>query len=363
MKKASIAFLFIICTLPSLAQEMFKTADSVRKYRNVPGLVYAVFTTDSVLEIAASGNKKLRVKDPVTLQHRFQIGGSTTIFTTYIAARMVKEGKLSWNSTIVKVFPELDGKIMKLYNKITLQQLLGGRAGLPAYEDFKEWRDIHSLPGSPTQQRVFFTTMMLKKKPALILDSSQAVHSVASVAIAAAMLEKVGKKSWEQLVEQYINKGLNIKAEFDFPALKDTSQPWGHWDNYYALTAHIDDYWARFFPPIAPAGNINISIGDYIVFLRDYMNSLREQKSVIGTGAAQKVMFDKPEYSIGWFNTKWRNNNIGFISGRGGLFSSYVEVIKEKNIGIIVLCNSGSVDGRSAASNLAKLLRHHYATQ
>jgi hypothetical protein len=53
--------------------------------------------------------------------------------------------------------------------------------------------------------------------------------------------------------------------------------------------------------------------------------------------------------------------NIAYAPGRGGLFSSYIEIIKEKNIGIIVLCNSGTVDGRAGISNLAKILRNYYA--
>lgn len=350
---------FFVTAIP--AQEMLKVADSVRKYRNIPGLVYAVFTTDAIIDSGASGVKKMRFKDPIRWQNRFQIGGTTATFTSYLAARMVQEGKISWNTSIIKIFPELDGKTMKIYHHITLQQLLSQQAGLPPYEEYKYWRDIHSLPGTASQQRAMFVGMMLKRKPTLIIDSSQSVYSVAGTAIAAAMLERVSKKSWEQLTDQYINKALNIKVEFGFPALKDSTQPWGHWDNYFDLTAHIDDYWARFFPPIAPAGNINISMNDFILFVRDHLLALQNKKSVIGMEKAEHLLFEKANYATGWYNTKWRGMNIAFCPGRGGLFSSYVEIIKEKNIGIIVMCNSGSVDGRSGVSNLAKMLRHYYA--
>jgi hypothetical protein len=42
------------------------------------------------------------------------------------------------------------------------------------------------------------------------------------------------------------------------------------------------------------------------------------------------------------------------------LFSSYTEIIQEKNIGIIVLCNSGAVSGQSAALYIGRMLREHY---
>lgn len=361
MKKTfSFVVLFSLFIVTASAQDALKMADSVRKYRNIPGLVYAVFTTDAIIDTGTSGMKRMRVKDPVRWNNRFQIGATTTTFTTYVAARMVAEGKISWNTPIIKLFPELDGKIMKLYQKITLQQWLGQRGGQPPYEDFNEWRDIHSLPGNYMQQRALFVEMMLKRKPTLIVDSSKAVYSVASTCIAAAMLERAAKKPWEQLVDQYVNTPLHIKAEYGLPAVKDSTQPWGHWDTYFQLTSHKDEYWGRFFPPIAPAGNINIEMNDFITFIRDHMLALEGKKSVIGKETAEMLFFSKPAYSVGWYNTKWRNMNIAYCNGRGGLYSSYVEIIKEKNIGIIVLCNSGTVDGRSGASNLGKLLRHKY---
>ncbi len=361
MKKILLLLISCFCISIGYTQQMIKMADSVRKYRNIPGLVYAVFTTDALIDTGSTGVKKMRVKDPIRWKNRFQIGESTIAFTAYVAASMVKEGKISWNTSIIKVFPELDGKTMKVYHRITLQQLLSQRAGLPPYEEYKEWRDIHSLHGTPVQQRALFVSMMLKRKPSPIVDSSQFVYSVAGTAIAAAMLERVSKKSWEQLIDQYINKTLSVKVDFDFPALKDSTQPWGHWDNYFTLTTHIDDYWARFFTPIAPAGNINITIGDYIIFVRDHMLALQDKKSVIGKEAAEKLIFGKPNYATGWYNGRWNGMNIAYCPGRGGLFSSYIEIIKEKNIGIIVLCNSGAVDGRAGASNLVKLLRNYYA--
>ena len=361
MKRIAFSIVILLYLSSATAQEMLKVADSVRKYRNIPGLVYAVFTTEAILDSGCVGVKKMRVKGPIRWQNRFQIGATTATFTAYLAAQMVKEGKISWNTSIIKMFPELEGKSMKIYHKITLQQLLSQNAGLPPYEEYAEWRDIHSLHGTPPQQRAIFVGMMLKRKPAIVIDSSKSVYSVAGTAIAAAMLERASKKSWEQLIDQYINKPLTIKIDFDFPALKDSTQPWGHWDNYFTLTPHIDDYYARFFTPIAPAGNINISMDDYIVFIRDHLLALQNKNSKIGKQDAEHLLFKRADYSTGWYNIKWRGMNIAYCPGRGGLFSSYVEIIKEKNIGIIVLCNNGAVDGRSGVSNLGKILRNYYA--
>lgn len=361
MKKfLAIVIAVSFCSL-ALAQDQVKVIDSMRKYRNVPGLVYAVFSSDKLIDTGCVGNKKIKTKDPVRWTNRFQIGTATSVFNSFIAAKMVKEGKISWNSTIVQVLPQLDGKIMKLYNKITLRQLLSQRAGLPEFMAQSGYKEIHSLPGTPEQQRLTFVTMMLKRKPKLIMDSiTDASYSLAGMVVAAAMLEKAGKKSWEKLVEEYVSKPLKLDIQFGFPAAKDSTQPWGHWDNYYTITSHREDYWAQFFPSIASGGNININMPDYISFVQQYLLALQKQKSILDTDVVKSLLFSQPFYSIGWANQKWEQFNIAFMHGRAPLYSSYVELIPEKNIGILVLCNSGTSDGRSVTMKIGHYLREYY---
>ena len=340
---------------------MKSSVDSIRKFRNVPGMIYAVFSTDAILDSGCSGVKRIRVKDPIRWNNRFMPGSKTIIATAYVAARMVEEGKISWNTTIGKIFPEWDGKIMKVYARLTLKQLLSQRGGFLPYDHFEKYRDIHSMPGSPTEQRLAWAQMMLKRKPELIVDSLRdARYSVAGTNMAAIMLEKVSKKTWEQLIDQYINKPLSIKLDFGFPALKDSTQPWGHWDTYYQLTAHREDYWAQWFIPIAPAGNLNGTMNDWITLIRDEMNALEGKKSVVSPAGVNTMMFETSFYSAGWATGVWNGNNIAYSPGKSAFFSSYVEVIKEKKIAILVMCNTGTVDGRSATLAVGKLLREYY---
>jgi len=69
-----------------------------------------------------------------------------------------------------------------------------------------------------------------------------------------------------------------------------------------------------------------------------------------------------PEYAFGWSNLEVNGNHISECDGTVGTFYSHVEIIKEKNIAVIVLCNSGDTGGKGAAINLARLLREQYTT-
>lgn len=358
-----IILFWVFLPFTSFAQQFLASADSVRKVRSIPAISYAVFNSDSIIESGAVGMRMYQHADRVNLQSRFQIGTNTTAFTCYIAAMMVNRKMITWNTPIIKVFPELNGKIMKLYNRITLLQLLSQRAGIPDYNEINSihYKDFAALPGTPPEQRKIFVSMMLKRQPVVIIDSSIANYSMPGTAIAAAMLEKVSGKSWEELVKQFINKPLRINAGFGFPNVKDSTQPVGHWSTYGFFSAEWNTYWAQFFPSVAPAGNIQLSIPDYVKFVQDHLRGLNGKRSVLPPQLAQMLLFGYRDYAVGWKNIVWHGLHIAGWLGVAPVYSSYVEIIKEKDLGIIVLCNAGTSDGRAGVLNFGRMLRNYYS--
>lgn len=332
-------------------------ADSIRKYRGVPGLAYAVFTANEVLDTGTSGMREFRKKDTIHLSDRFYIGTNTTAFTSYLAARLAETGKIGWSTSLIKVMPELNGKTMKLYHKLTLIQLLSQRTGIKPFAEPNDWNEFSGLSGNKMEQRRAFTTLVLKQPPLLVIDSSQAIYSVAGTSIAASMMEKITGKAWEDLITQYISKPLNIAVRFGPPKLNDSLQPSGHREAGNGLYADAGE---RTVPAIAPATDVNISLKDYTVFMQDMLKALSGKKSVINASDANLLLFGYPHYAMGWENEVWKNQHTSQYLGKSALFSSYTMIIKEKNIGIIVLCNSGTVSGKSAVLNFGRMLRDYY---
>jgi D-alanyl-D-alanine carboxypeptidase len=357
MKKLCCVVLLVVYCLTGFTQAFGLMADSVRKYRGVPGLVYAVFNTDGIVDIGASGVREFRKKDSVRITDHFYIGTNTTAFTTYLAARLAETGKISLSTPLIKVMPELNGKTMKLYHKVTLSQFLTQRAGIKPYAEERDWREFASLTGGKTEQRKVFTTLVLKQTPLLVVDSTQAIYSMAGTVIASTMLEKATNKSWEDLVGQYISKPLNISIRFGLPRLTDSLQPSGHSDAHGGLVANAGNYT---LPAMMPATDINISLKDYIVFLQDILKALAHKKAVLGASAAELLLYGQPGYAMGWENEVWKNLHVAQYLGKSPLFSSYTMIVKEKNLGIIVMCNSGTVSGKSAVLNFARMLREYY---
>src|SRR5215470_15046533 len=101
MKKVIGFALVMFISYQSLSQPFIKIADSIRRYRSVPGIVYAVFSDDKIIEVGATGIRTLKTKDSIRVKDRFQIGTNTGAFTSYIAARLSENGKLSWNTPVI----------------------------------------------------------------------------------------------------------------------------------------------------------------------------------------------------------------------------------------------------------------------
>jgi CubicO group peptidase (beta-lactamase class C family) len=357
MKKLCCLVLLVVCCLPVLSQTFSLMADSIRKYRGVPGLVYAVFDADKIMDIGASGVREFRKKDSIRITDRFYIGTNSTAFTTYLAARLAEQGKIVWSTPIVKVLPEVNGKTMKLYHMVTFRQLLSQRAGIRPYTEQNDLKSLPLFTGSKTEQRKAFAIQVMKQPPLLIVDSNQTVYSVGGTVIAAAMMEKVTARAWEDLVTQYIGKPLNIAIKFGLPRLTDSLQPAGHQDANGILQA---ERVSPMMAAIAPALDINISLKDYVVFMQDLLKALQHKKSNVSAGGAAQLLSPFPGQGMGWENEVWKNLHMLHSLGKSASFSSYTMIIKEKNIGIIVLCNSGTVSGKSAVLNFGRMLRDYY---
>jgi CubicO group peptidase (beta-lactamase class C family) len=356
-------YLFSCILIPALSfsQQMVNTADSVRLTRRIPGMVYAVFTSDSILEIGAVGYKKYRTKDSIHINDRFDIGTNTAAFTSYIAAMMVQAGKIKWNSKLLDIFPEFKKQTLPVYENITLSELLSNQTRLPPYSEIDDWYKIPMLEGTTmSAKRRKFTQYMLQQKPVYPTgQSDRKPFSISGYVVAASMLERVAGKKWENLVIEYLNTPLKISIRYSWPNLEDSTATYGHWfqSNYF----HSEDPNTWLIPNtvLYPAHDINITLPDYITFLQENLRGLNGKKSRLGQKYCEYVHYGILDYSLGWNNGVLENNSFSFEEGISLLFNCRAEILREKDIGIIVMCNSGDRDGRAGVLNLTRILESY----
>jgi CubicO group peptidase (beta-lactamase class C family) len=121
----------------------------LKKY-DLPALAGAIVTSKGLSAVGAVGVRKYGTDTPVTINDQFHLGSDTKAMTATMLATVVEEGKLSWNTTLEQVFPELAPKMDPAYRKVTLEQLLAHRAGFTdeSWPQGKTFKDMHELPGT-----------------------------------------------------------------------------------------------------------------------------------------------------------------------------------------------------------------------
>ena len=338
-------------------------ADSVRRHRGVPALVYAVVNSDSILLMEGVGYKQFSTKDTISLLNRFHLGSATISFTSFIAVQLVAKGMLKFNTPLLQLVPAAAAKCRPEYKSIILADLLSQQGGLLPVNMPSEIASVPVLNGTPVQQRIAFVQWATERRGNYDTGSKKGFRfSNANTVAAVAMLEKASGKSWEQLLKEYVNKPLGINIKTGWPNQLSPAEPWGHWMESDKYMSTEPRYWFHASPALTGAADANSTIGDYCRFVQDELKGLRGQKAVLAPRLYELMHYSYINYAFGWGNLELNGVHISECDGTLGTFYSHVEILKEKNLAVIVLCNSGDTGGKGACINLARLLRQRYIT-
>jgi CubicO group peptidase (beta-lactamase class C family) len=212
-------------------QALDQTLEPYLKEFGLPALAAAVFKEGVVIASGAVGTRRTGQDIPVGIDDRFHIGSDSKAFTSLLAGQFVQEGKLRWDSTLADVFPELKDRMDAEFAKITLEQLLSHASGLA--EDGPELIDLlnrsYHQEGNMDEVRYW----MVKETAPKPLDhppGSKFAYSNLGYTIAGAILERIGGKTWEELITERIIEPLDLKSAGFGPqsSLGRVDAPLGH---------------------------------------------------------------------------------------------------------------------------------------
>ena len=96
--------------------------ETIRQEENLPAMAASVIIDGHIYAKAAVGTRKYGTDNWVTIDDKFLIGSCGKTFTATLAAILIEEGSLDWDTTVQDVFPELE--MHPKWENITIQQLL-----------------------------------------------------------------------------------------------------------------------------------------------------------------------------------------------------------------------------------------------
>ncbi len=333
MRHFLLCFLFVCLTISAQSRNNTRFADSIRVAYNVPELAYAVISTDSIIEMHVSGVTKINTAHAAGITDRFRIGSNTKTITAFIAAELVKQGKIKWTTKFFDLYPELKNVSKKEYYNTTLLELLSFRSSLMSWTYTNDAPTLINLADNEEQQRYQFIQWSLQKPP-IKRDKGFGFSNPGYVA-AGLMLERASGKSCKQLITE-LGKKLDIDFGFGAPNMLDTLQPWGHYANLEP-EAPADNYKLNW---LLPAGNVNVTLPDYAKFIQLQLKGLRGQSTLLSKKEFEYLHFGLPEFAVGWF---WREENghkLSFHTGNPGTFLSQVFIDRDNNRAYILFANA-----------------------
>lgn len=306
----------------------------------VPGAAVVAVDRGGTTIVVARGLRCAGGTEPVTGQTSFPIASLTKAFTATVAAMLVAEGDLDWDSRVVDRIPELELSDATATRLATLRDLLAHRTGMGSHD--LVWLNVDAGPE-------WLLPRLKHLEPAAEFRDT-AVYSNLMVAVAGEMLGRAAGSRWPSLVRERLLSPLGMTATWA------GSPPDGSTD--VACPHLVRAGKAMRADPVcsavvAPAMGLWSTAADMARWLRFLLDEGRVGDSRLVAAAALRETWtpqaavrlvggaDTPvrTYGLGWTVTSWRGRRT-LSHGGGALgFSSQVEVFPDQGVAVAVVAN------------------------
>ena len=190
------------------AQKLQAALDEDVNLQKVPGFQASVHTADGETWSGASGTTDLARKHPMQRDDVIRIGSTTKTFTAVLILKLVEEGRLSLDDSIVKWFPTIPHA-----EAITVRQLLNHTSGIP---EIIQKGLMKSVIPSTYWRREELLQLIASQKP-FFKPGTKFEYSNANFILLGFILEDVTGKTALQLLHEQILDPLSLKNTYFIP--------------------------------------------------------------------------------------------------------------------------------------------------
>jgi CubicO group peptidase (beta-lactamase class C family) len=342
-------------------------ADVCRKH-NVPSLTIAVVRSGEIVTTQCSGVRKRGADDAVALSDPHPLGSCTKSLTATLAAVLVEAGKIDWTTSIGQVWPSAGEKYLHpSLRDVTLDELLSHQSGLTSDLNGADWLSFFEEKASPPLERRRMLNLVLRRKP----EHPRGEHHYANLGyvVAAAMLEKKGGDSFENMMQRHVFKLLKMDSAYfrTLTVAKKLKEPllWGHVADGTPIDPRVPG--AENPSVYAPCGTVNLTIADYAKYAQWHLKNvpaplLSAQKTLDHLHTGQ---VDSPttggKYGCGWIIL---NTGLGRALTHGGSNTNsfaLIWILPDKDFAAVVCSNTGEASAFPACDEAMQELMKRYA--
>ncbi len=322
-----------------------KIVNYIRIDAGLPAMAAVLVHDDEIVEMAAAGSRSIYSATKVSVEDKWHIGSLTKSMTSTLAAMLVKQGVISWDTTIVDVYPEFSGVMNSHYENVRLDQLLSHTSGMRANTPSLNSYHNSSLDIEAQRQKVLEEALQLSPE----VNKGEYLYSNLGYMVAGAMMERLTGTSWEVLLENNLFSSLAMtNSSFGVPdSQNNLSQPNGHVFQGSGWKPDNSDNPAV----LGPAGTVHSNLEDMGKYISAHLSGARGN-NVSGLLTSTEFMklhtaSKDPGYALGW------GVSDGSLSHNGSntMWLASIEINPTKNIALFVVTNAADLqNGQSSVS-------------
>ncbi len=356
---------------------------------DLPALAAAVVQDGKIIASGAVGTRRAGAAIPVTIKDRFHIGSDTKAMTALLAAMLVEENKLRWDSTVAEVFPELSATMTPGLRGVTLEQLLSHTSGIPS--DNQAFGNLLAKMLSKTQSQEgnlenldemrMWLVRQWSKQPLAAKPGARFAYANMNYILAGAMLERLSGKTWDELITERIFIPLGLEtAGLGTPAsLGRIDAPLGHVKIAGKTKAFLAGPNGDNTSILGPAGIAHMSVLDFAAWAGWNAGEGKRGPALVRPETLRKLQTpviavpDKPgakpgtpkqgKYALGWgeLTVDWAPNRLKSHSGSNGKNLAQIWLDPQRDFAMVLVTNIGGEQADQAFQALAPELYKKFA--
>lgn len=342
----SMSLLAVVASADEKPENVNALLDPIRAKHNAPALSAAAMIKGKIAAAGAVGMRKSGGSERVTENDLWHIGSCTKSMTASLAALLVQEGKLRWETTVGEVFANLRGRIHDSWARVTLEQLLVHRGGAPAEPPKDLWSAAWQQRGTPQAERLEFVTGLITR-PTEAPAGEKYIYSNQGYAIAGAMLEKVAGQPFEKLLVERLFVPLGLKsAGFGAPGdARKMDHPWGHRSAGAKAEPVPPAPQADNPRAITPAGRVHLSISDFARYGGWHARSTANGPALLNAASFLKLHTaaagEGAKYAMGWgvHQRGWAGGDALSHGGSNTMWFAVIWIAPAKDAAFVAATN------------------------
>lgn len=313
--------------------------------------VVLIARNDTVLYKEVIGKASFELNIPLTINSKFKIASISKSFTAMLITLAVNDGKLNLHDSLALFFPELKDP---LWRRITIDQLLSHRSGIPHNEGIIDYWSFKSLLPLNHQQSIaeIFKTKLLFE------PGTSARYSSPGYFLLASILENIYHQNYAAILRKKITDPLQMTNTGIYNT-KDIIP--GITSTYHLLGDSLIVAPYRDFSLMKGSGDLYSNSIDLLKWTRSFAGVWwsDEIKAHIFTPHSGKSLQNNGDmYGFGWFIRPLTNElKTAYYHGGGtyGCSSICVWYPKER-ISIIILSNVSILPVNELWADIEKII-------